>query len=99
MIHYSCDRCKKTLSSGEVRYVVRMEVQATLDDEDNSEDRDYLSEIHEILERQDAMESDDFDETLYTRKSFDLCESCRHALVANPLGRPSPIHNLPFSAN
>ena len=98
MIHYSCDRCKRTLTSNDVRYVVRMEVQATMEDENTVDlDRDHLLEVQEILERLEDCE--DLDEELYLRRSFDLCAECRQALVQNPLGKTKSLHDLPFSAN
>ena len=100
MIHYSCDRCQRTLASDDVRYVVRMEVQATLEDDNTvNHDRDHLLEVQEILERLDDCEDGDVDEELYLRRSFDLCAECREALVENPLGKAKSFHNLPFSAN
>ena len=102
MIHYSCDRCRRPMAQDEIRYVMRMEVQATTDDPVDMEaelDRDHLMEVHEILERMDECDSDELNEQLYVRKCFDLCADCREAIVANPMGSPKSFHNLPFSAN
>ena len=61
MIHFSCDRCKRVLGNDELRYVVRLEVQAMVDPVDGEElddDRDHLLELHEILERLDDEDAD-----------------------------------------
>ena len=55
MIHYSCDRCKRLIDPEvDLRYVVRLEVQAimeTLDVDDLDDERDHLLEIQEMLEQ------------------------------------------------
>ena len=101
MLHYSCDRCRRTLGQHETRYVVRMEVQVATDDtlDAHDSDHDHLLEVHEILEAMDERDSGDLNERLYTRKCYDLCEDCRDTLIANPLGHSKSLHNLPFSAN
>jgi hypothetical protein len=57
MIHYTCDRCKRVIDpEQELRYVVRMEIEAVMDpvyDQEPLDDRDHLLEIDEILERTD----------------------------------------------
>lgn len=91
MIQYSCDRCKRVLDSGdELRYVVRIEIEAKFDglEVEPDDDRDNLLELHEVLERLE--ESDDaasVDEDVYRRKRFDLCPECYRKYVKNPLGR------------
>ena len=49
MIHYSCDRCKRVLDpQNDLRYTVRIEVQAVMDplnDYELDDDRDHLMEI------------------------------------------------------
>ncbi len=61
MIHYTCDRCKRTINSeNELRYVVRLEVYASLDpiEDELHDDRDHLQEIQEILERLDDTQNE-----------------------------------------
>ena len=102
MIHFSCDRCKCTLDADNMRYVLRVEVQAAFDpctECAEEEDRDHLLEIQEILERLDANESDDVGEDIYHRQRYDLCADCYRVFLENPLGVPSQVHNLPFSTN
>ena len=53
MIHYSCDRCRCKLASDDLRYVVKIEIQAAMDpacEHEPDEDRDHLVEIEDILE-------------------------------------------------
>ena len=101
MIHYSCDRCKRVIESEELRYVVRLEVQALMDPseiDDVDEDRDYLLELHEILERLDDEEGDYIGEDVYQKRRFDLCPDCYRKFMKNPVGHEVPAH-LGFSQN
>ena len=101
MIHYSCDRCKRVLDpDDDLRYVVRLEVQAAMDPLDSEEiddDRDHLLEVAEILERLEDADSDAVDADVYQRRRFDLCPDCYRQFVKNPLGaEPSvPIGFFP----
>ena len=59
MIHYTCDCCKRSIDpERELRYVVRVEVYAAIDnvDDDGDDERDHLQEIQDILERLDDAE-------------------------------------------
>lgn len=102
MIHYSCDRCKRPLDPQEdLRYVVRLEVQAVMDPVNESEltdDRDHLLEIDEILERAEAAESEYISDEVYQKQRYDLCPSCYRAYIKNPLGREVKA-SLGFSQN
>ena len=91
MIHYTCDRCKRTLDPTEdLRFVVKMEVCAAMEPVDSQpieDDRDHLLEVHEILERcedeQDACLSDH----IYRKRRYDLCPECHRKFIKNPLAR------------
>jgi hypothetical protein len=100
MIHYSCDRCQRSIDTeAELRYVVRIEVQAALGaDVSTDDDRDHLLEIHEILERADDANDPLISDEVYRRQRFDLCSDCYRAFLSNPLGHE---HNkqLDFSKN
>ena len=100
MIHHSCDRCKRVLGSEELRYVVRLEVQAMIDplDEETEDDRDHLLELHEILERLDDDDSGYLGEDVYQRRRFDLCPDCYRKFMKDPVGHETPAH-LDFSQN
>lgn len=100
MIHFTCDRCRRVIDSEqELRYVVRMEIEAVMEAvhaDEPQDDRDYLLEIDELLEAGEADEPA-VDET-YHRRSYDLCPHCYRKFTANPLSRErKPV--LGFSHN
>lgn len=102
MIHYSCDRCQRLIETeDEVRYVVRLEVEAKLGDDvfsGGDEESDHLLEIHEILERRDEEHDSLEDDEVYVRKRFDLCGDCYKAYLRNPIGRDT-VKSVDFSQN
>ena len=102
MIHFSCDRCNRLLDpENDIRYVVRMEVRAVMDCADAGdidEDRDYLLEIEEILERLSDEECDEIGDEVYHRRRYDLCADCRRKLMSNPLGKDT-VSPIQFSPN
>lgn len=102
MIHYTCDCCKRIIDpADDVRYVVKMEVYASMDPsaEDHADDEhDHLEEIQQILERLDDAEDDALDQDVYQSLRFDLCPECRRKFLKNPLGR-EPIKQFDFSQN
>ncbi|MDX1948755.1 MAG: hypothetical protein SFU86_25425 [Pirellulaceae bacterium] len=98
MIHYSCDRCKRTIDPDQaLRYVVRIEVEAVMDSPQSGEmndDRDHLLEIDEILERVDASQCPEISEDIYQQRRYDLCPQCARKFMQNPVGRekkPAPV--------
>ena len=101
MIHYTCDCCKRSIDSeSELRYVVRLEVYASLDsnEDDVNDDRDHLQEIQDILERLDDADDQQICDDVYHQRRFDLCAECRKRFIENPLGRVA-AHHLDFSQN
>jgi hypothetical protein len=102
MIHHTCDRCKREIDSEqELRYVVRLEIEAVMDplyDDEPQDDRDHLLEIDEILERVEAAESDAVGDDIYQKRRYDLCPQCYRRFAANPLGREKKVA-LGFSHN
>ena len=101
MIHYTCDCCKRSIDpENELRYVVRLEVYASIDplEEEGSEDRDHLQELQDILERLDDAEDEQICDDVYHHRRFDLCSECRKRYVQNPLARLS-AQQLDFSQN
>jgi hypothetical protein len=102
MMHFTCDRCRRVIDSEqELRYVVRMEIEAAMDpihEGDPQDDRDHLLEIDEILERVDALQSEALDDDLYQKRRYDLCPQCFRKFSANPLGREKKV-TLGFSHN
>lgn len=101
MIHYTCDCCKRLISSEhELRYIVRVEVYAALDPtaDDAEDERDHLQEIQDVLERLDDVDDDQLGDDVYHQKRYDLCGECRNLYVKNPLGRLA-LPELGFSNN
>ena len=103
MIHYSCDLCKRELDpASDSRYVMQLEIAQAIDPLDVTEDeddRDYLEEIQEVLQRCD---DDDILAPLCDgstqRKKFDLCADCCKRVMHNPLGRDQ-LSQFNFSPN
>lgn len=91
MLHYSCDLCKRLIDSAEdLRYVIKIEVYAAIDPvevDPNTDDRDHLQEMQEILQRMEESDSDAVGDDVYQQLRFDLCPECRKKFVKNPLGR------------
>ena len=102
MIHYSCDRCKRILDPEEdLRYVVKIEVQAALepvDLDETEDDRDHLVEIQEVLERLEDDDDYELGEDVYSKRRFDLCPECYRKFMKNPIGREVAAQ-LGFSQN
>jgi hypothetical protein len=103
MIHYSCDRCGRTIETqDEIRYVVRIEVDAVMEPIDgevvDDEDRDHLMELHEVLERREDDADPMISEGVYRRERFDLCSACHRKFAQNPVGREE-TKQLNFSQN
>jgi hypothetical protein len=100
MIHFTCDRCKRVIDpEQELRYVVRMEIEAVMDPIHESEpqdDRDHLLEIDEILERAETEEAAG---EVYHQRRYDLCPQCYRKFSANPLAREKKTTTLGFSHN
>jgi hypothetical protein len=102
MIHYSCDRCKRLIDPEvDLRYVVRLEVQAimeTLDVDDLDDERDHLLEIQEMLEQLDEGEGEQLADDFYQKHRYDICADCYREYLKNPLGREVPMR-VGFSDN
>lgn len=91
MIQFCCDRCKRNIDpETDLRYVVKIEVQATMETIESDEiedDRDHLLEIQEILNRLDDETSEAVSEAVYQRRCYDLCPECYRKFSKNPLGQ------------
>lgn len=102
MIQYSCDRCHRAIDpENEIRYVVKLEVYASLEtnaDPTDASDRDHLLEVHEILERADDAASELLGDEIYQHRRYDLCSECHAKFLQAPLGR-EPVAQLGFSDN
>ena len=102
MVHFSCDLCKCPIDAKrDLRYVVKMEVYAAMDntaEDELDDDRDYLLEIQDILQRMEDGQCDQISDDVYHAMRFDLCTECRQRFVKQPLGRES-VPRLDFSQN
>ena len=100
MIRYSCDLCQREMASGDLRYVVRVEVSQAFEPaaEEAEDERDYLQEVHDMLETLDDDEDFEGADEVYRQMRYDLCPSCHKRFVRNPLGRDVTAP-LDFSKN
>ena len=89
MIHYSCDRCKLPIDSEDFRFIVKIEIQATIQNgpQPIEDDRDHLVEIEEMLEKMERRNDPDVSDELYQRRTFDLCPTCYQKFARNPLSQ------------
>lgn len=87
MIHYSCDRCNRTINiNEEIRYVVRIEVQLAIGNHDDKQLEDAsLEELEKMLEEIEAPEEPLSDTESGSEKTFDLCSCCYGEYINNPL--------------
>ena len=95
MQHFTCDLCLRQLDpENDGSYVVRMDVSPA----DNcksvpiDDDRDYLEEFNEILERYEEFEDNGpyLGSDNYLRKRFHLCGECGKRFMQAPLGKNLP---------
>jgi len=67
-----------------------MEVYAAFDPaaaDEESDERNHLQEIQDILEQLEEADSDQLGADVYRQLRFDLCAECHKKFVKNPLGR------------
>lgn len=100
MIHYSCDRCHRKIDAQEIRYSVRVQIQAAINpsEPEMDDDRDHLIELQGILDQLEDADYQEISQTAYQRFHYDLCTECHRQFVKNPLATDSNA-NLEFSDN
>ena len=102
MVHFTCDLCGKDLSApGDGRYVVKIEAFPGFDPTEIKEDDlddDPMEAVAQILQRDEALLSDDLATPLHKGFRFDLCTSCHHKFLKDPLGKDA-IRSFDFSKN
>ncbi|MEO1498651.1 MAG: hypothetical protein AAFV43_16020 [Planctomycetota bacterium] len=99
MMHFSCDACGKRIDQQhETRYVVRLEVYASVDESEDPSDPepDHLEQIEDLLESLDDPAT--IEDELYKQVRYDLCPVCRDRLLADPMARLKGV-KLGFSNN
>ena len=102
MVHFSCDLCGRDLTtSRDGRYVVKIEAYPGFDPTEIKEDDlddDPMEAITQIMQRDEAMSSDELSATLRKGFRFDLCPECHRKFVSDPLGKET-IRSFDFSKN
>ena len=102
MVHFTCDLCGKDLtSSGDPRYVVKMEafpgfdpVEITEDDLDD----DPMEAVSQILQRDESLSNQMDSAPQHKGFRFDLCPACHSRFLKDPLGKEF-IRSFDFSKN
>lgn len=97
MIRYECDLCKCELSPHDLRYVVQIKISQAFEpmtEDESQDDRDYLEEIHDILETIEDSAGDE----IFQQLRFDLCPECRQKFARHPLGQ-NAAQAVHFSQN
>ena len=100
MAETCCEMCGRALERLETQYIATIAIRPTVGaiecDEDTG-DRDYLMELHEMLEREAEGEAvDSCDES--TQSEILLCGDCCRRFGENPLPREAALQ-LDFSEN
>jgi hypothetical protein len=102
MVHFTCDLCGKDLTtSGDGRYVVKIEAYPGFDPTEIKEDDlddDPMEAVAQILQRDEELTSDELSATLRKGFRFDLCPACHHKFVQDPLGKETS-RSFDFSKN
>src|SRR5208283_5573160 len=102
MVHFTCDLCGKDLTTcTDGRFVVKIEAYPGFDPteikEDDLED-DPMEAVSQILQRDEALSSDELSTKLHKGFRFDLCPACHRKFVNDPLGKVA-IRSFDFSKN
>ena len=99
MITYTCDGCGKELNRHDLRYVVKIDVQAAYDEMEVSLldlVRDHRAEMLRLIEQMKHKDAEQLEEGVYKNIKLDLCPACQRAFIRNPLrfhpeqGAPEP---------
>lgn len=88
MIRYECDRCRVRLGANDPRrFIVKLEVYAAAGHVDLTPDphADPQREMDEIIKSLSAADPDEIEDQTYRCLRFDVCDTCRRSLLANPL--------------
>jgi hypothetical protein len=102
MVHFTCDLCGKDMTtSGEGRYVVKMEAYPGFDPNEIKEDDlddDPMEAVSQLLQHDEDLGSEAVAKAQAMGFRFDLCPSCHHKFVRDPLGKET-MHQFDFSKN
>lgn len=87
-IRYECDMCGVKLAvESPARYIVKLEVFAAAGpiDLDKEASIDPHRELKNLIEKLQKADPDQIEDRTYRAFRFDVCDSCRAALISNPL--------------
>lgn len=103
MIHFSCDRCRRTIDTEDLRFAVSIEIQVALESSPLNLDPSLdsvndLEALQEALSHFDEQEREEISQFAYQQKQFDLCSDCHREYLSNPLG-VEPHSRVGFSEN
>jgi hypothetical protein len=103
MVHVTCDLCGKELRPGDdQRYVVKIEVFATHDPceltEDDLDD-DHMEAVSELLRNEEGnLQDPEAEDPTHKNLRYDLCPACQKKFLRDPLNREVNLH-FDFSEN
>ncbi|UCG33732.1 MAG: hypothetical protein JSU68_03675 [Phycisphaerales bacterium] len=89
MIRYECDRCGAGLRANDPqRYIVKIEIYAAAGPAEISDDdlRGNAGSVEELVTELARADPDEIEDQVYRCFRLDLCDQCRKALIAKPLG-------------
>ncbi|MEL7498569.1 MAG: hypothetical protein AAFN77_13235 [Planctomycetota bacterium] len=100
MIHFTCDRCRRSIEDDELRFSVTIEVQVAIENDafPFESTADQLIELEEILQQFDEEEREEITQFAYQRRQYDLCSDCQREYLKNPLAVEA-ISRVGFSEN
>jgi len=85
MMFEQCARCGKTISEGDIRYVIRITVVG--DDGGMIKEVDYPDvEIERMLTQIENMEPFEMENDVFEERIFILCPNCKRSFLNSPFG-------------
>ena len=88
MIMRTCDRCGRTITEGELRYVTKIQVYAAYDPlKITFEDllRDHRQDIARLVKVCEGLSEEELMRDVFVDFQFDLCRECHKTYLAAPL--------------
>ena len=88
MVKYVCDNCGAQMQAGELRYQVKIEVQAAYDEMTISLldlVRDHKPSLEKVVQALDDADVDELEAQVYKQIKLDLCPKCQRRFITAPL--------------
>ena len=86
-----CVLCGRRVDQGRGHYILRMEIFAADEPPEKlmqfDDQREFRENVDRLLAEIAQMDSKEIEESVYKFLKFDLCRSCQHEFLKNPLGR------------